>query len=350
MALFSKGKQPQQSMSLEEKCAVLGLLWLNYREEAEQDEVWSQFFSYADLGLPMSYMLAEELAIGPSDVAVTIIDETWDSFCELLSLDARGYYDSLAAMFDLSPQPALQSGDAASVGHDSASNDHGLEGFMGRRDPEPEFERTTEHGLEGFRGRRVPDRERTIEHVMAEFTGGGQHGNGPAATCRNEPNITVTKNAWREIGTQCRTSGLERAQVRLHILPCQCGGRNWGLSFDDGVGEGDVFVSNGSETIVLDPVSAKNARQTYLDTDGRGGGFLFSMSNSKFCECGDDWRPTMAVAAMAVAFGVVSRHVAIANGWFQDNSGYADTSADYGGDYSDSGGGDYDVGFDFGGF
>lgn len=329
MALFSKGKSQLQPATFEEKCALLGEFWLDYREEAQQDESWSAFLDYADVGLPLSHVLDAGYATGASEDGVSFIDETWDRFCEILNLDPQGHYESLEDMFDQSPQPAIEQDNAAPPTRRNDPNDHGLEGFMGWR---------------------VPDRERTIEYVLGESRGSGQNDNGSADVSRNEPDITVTKNAWREIGSQCRTGGMARAQVRLHILPCQCGGHHWGLSLDEEIERDDVLVSNGSATIVLDPVSAKNAQQTYLDTEGRGGSFLFSMTNSNFCECGDYWRPTMAVAAMAVAFGFVTRRVAIANGWLQESEAYGEAPADHGGDYSDSGGSDYDFDFDMGGF
>lgn len=338
MGLFNNNKQMRQHMSFEEKCAVLGEFWLNYREDAEQNEAWSEFFNLNDIGLPLSFTLAEGLVSGATAEAVTFVEQTWELFCEYLDLDSDEFYESLSAMLNDSPRPPLDHKESKPAGRQNNLNDHGLEGFMGGRDVEIQVEPTTKYGIQGFLGRKTTD-------------GGSHYGDERAAATNREPEITVTNFAWREIGALCLANGMRRAQVRLHFLPCQCGGRHWGLNRESHLRSDDVIVSNGSVKLILDPVSAKNARRTELDAEVNGS-FTFSMSDSKFCSCGENWRPTLAVAAMAVTFGVVARNVAIANGWLPGNGAQVESSASNGDDFSDSGGGDYgaDFNLDFGGF
>ena len=338
MGLFKNNKQIRPHMSFEAKCAVLGEFWLNYREGAEQNEAWSEFFNRNDIGLPLSYALAEGLVSGASAEAVIFVEQTWELLCEYLDLDSDEFYESLIAMLNDSPQPPLDHKESKPADRRNNLNDHGLEGFMGRRDVEIQADPMTKYGLEGFLGRNTTD-------------GASHYGNERAAAANREPEITVTNFAWREIGALCLANGMQRAQVRLHVLPCQCGGRHWGLNRESHLRSDDVIVTNGSVKLILDPVSAKNARRTELDAEVTGS-FTFSMSDSKFCSCGENWQPTLAVAAMAITFGVVARNVAIANGWLHGNSGQAESAASNGGNYQDSSGGDYgdDFSFDFGGF
>jgi hypothetical protein len=90
------------------KCLILGTLWLNYREEAKANEDWSSFFSYNDIALPMSYMIAEGFLQPKDKEAVEeIIDETWEIFCEYINIDPDEHYEDIADAFDSSANPIL---------------------------------------------------------------------------------------------------------------------------------------------------------------------------------------------------------------------------------------------------
>jgi len=91
------------------KCLILGTLWLNYREEAAQNEAWSDFFSYNDIGLPLAYMIAEGF-VTPNDDSTgeEIIEETWTLFCEYIDIDPEGEYKDIAEAFGASPNPPLE--------------------------------------------------------------------------------------------------------------------------------------------------------------------------------------------------------------------------------------------------
>ena len=91
-----------------DKCNILGDLWLLYREEAKNNESWEYFFSYNDLALPMSYLIAADL-VEPKDGASDYIDETWDMFCEYIEIDPEGEYATIADAFEASSHPPLES-------------------------------------------------------------------------------------------------------------------------------------------------------------------------------------------------------------------------------------------------
>jgi hypothetical protein len=91
------------------KCLILGSLWLNYREDARENEAWSDFFSYNDIGLPMSYMLSEGFVQPKDKEAVEeMIDETWEIFCDYINIDPNEKYENIGDAFDSSPNPVLE--------------------------------------------------------------------------------------------------------------------------------------------------------------------------------------------------------------------------------------------------
>lgn len=92
-----------------EKCQILGDLWLYYREDAERNELWEEFFFVNDVALPLSYMITANLAIVSGDgEAEKLIDETWTMLCEYLGVDPEGWYTSLMDIFNASPNERME--------------------------------------------------------------------------------------------------------------------------------------------------------------------------------------------------------------------------------------------------
>lgn len=92
------------------KCQILGELWLYYREDANNDEAWGQFFSWADVALPLSYMVWQNLAVlNPDDPSegTQYIEDAWTTFCEMISIDPNSKYTSLGDCWDASPNSPL---------------------------------------------------------------------------------------------------------------------------------------------------------------------------------------------------------------------------------------------------
>jgi hypothetical protein len=73
----------------EKQCDILAELWLNYRD----DENFSDFIEYNDVGMPLSYLSHSKLAIA-TDEGKMMIGETWSVLLESLSLTDTGF-DSL---------------------------------------------------------------------------------------------------------------------------------------------------------------------------------------------------------------------------------------------------------------
>lgn len=91
------------------KCDVLGELWLYYRDESADHEEWAQFFAWADVALPLSYMLWQGLAVLPAtedgSYAENIIEQTWTTFCEMISIDPDAEYAGIDDAWNASPNP-----------------------------------------------------------------------------------------------------------------------------------------------------------------------------------------------------------------------------------------------------
>lgn len=91
-----------------EKCSIIGELWLYYREEAEDNDAWNDFFTINDLALPLAYMIYSGIAIVSGDgSAEEYIDETWEMFCKYIEIDPDGWYQNLEEAFAASPRPPL---------------------------------------------------------------------------------------------------------------------------------------------------------------------------------------------------------------------------------------------------
>jgi hypothetical protein len=69
-------------------CDILGELYANYKDDKE----FSDFIEFNDLGLPLAYMVRENLAV-PSDDGAKYIVETWDLFLKSLNVEDSGFTD-----------------------------------------------------------------------------------------------------------------------------------------------------------------------------------------------------------------------------------------------------------------
>lgn len=94
-----------QATTLDNRCAVLGGLWLFFKDT--ENETWSEFFEWADLGLPLAYMRWQEL-VELKPEAINLIDETWLVFCEMIDIDPEGEYANLSDAFDASPNALVE--------------------------------------------------------------------------------------------------------------------------------------------------------------------------------------------------------------------------------------------------
>lgn len=69
-------------MDFADKTGVIGQLWIEFRN----DEDFSAFMDYNDLGCPMAYMVAEGLIKDLTPVGEEMIQETFKMFLELINV------------------------------------------------------------------------------------------------------------------------------------------------------------------------------------------------------------------------------------------------------------------------
>ena len=80
--------------SFENKSTILAELWMNYREDGQIKD----FIEYNDLGLPLAYLITNEIVI-PTNQADIYINESYDLLVAALEVEDLEY-ESLDEMMD----------------------------------------------------------------------------------------------------------------------------------------------------------------------------------------------------------------------------------------------------------
>jgi hypothetical protein len=70
--------------TFENKITILAELWMNYRD----DEGLQDFLDYNDLGLPLAYLLMNEIVL-PTSQSEIYINETYDLLIASLTVEDR---------------------------------------------------------------------------------------------------------------------------------------------------------------------------------------------------------------------------------------------------------------------
>jgi hypothetical protein len=71
---------------IETQTEILAELWMNYRDE----EYFKDFFVYADLGFPLSYLLTQNVVTRNPETD-KFIGDTWEMFLGLVALEDTGF-------------------------------------------------------------------------------------------------------------------------------------------------------------------------------------------------------------------------------------------------------------------
>ena len=69
-------------MEFADKTGILGQLWIDFRD----DENFSAFMDYNDIGVPMAYYVAEGLVNGLTDLGKQYVEESIDMMFKLLEI------------------------------------------------------------------------------------------------------------------------------------------------------------------------------------------------------------------------------------------------------------------------
>jgi hypothetical protein len=86
-------KEPKEGTTFENKCGILGELWMSYRADPE----FQDFISYNDLGLPLGFLLGEKL-VTATELAKSMVNETFDLLLAALEREDEGF-ESLDDVF-----------------------------------------------------------------------------------------------------------------------------------------------------------------------------------------------------------------------------------------------------------
>lgn len=79
---------------LTNKAEILADLWMNYRD----DEEFTDFVEYNDLGLPLAFALANGIVDNPSNRLEQQINETFELFLAALGIDEDEGFEDLDQM------------------------------------------------------------------------------------------------------------------------------------------------------------------------------------------------------------------------------------------------------------
>lgn len=101
--------------------------------------------------------------------------------------------------------------------------------------------------------------------------------------------ITMTERAQTKMLSLLRERGGEQPELRVFVAGGGCSGYQYGMSIADGRSQGDVVVSQGDLTLLVDPESAplvEGAEIDYIE-DVMQSGFAISNPNapSSGCSC-----------------------------------------------------------------
>jgi len=83
---------------MQNKITILAELWMNYRDDDELQD----FVEYNDIGLPLAYLLMNEIVL-PSDQSAIYINETYDLLIGSLGI-ADKEWESLDEMLGNQPE------------------------------------------------------------------------------------------------------------------------------------------------------------------------------------------------------------------------------------------------------
>ncbi len=85
--------------NLKNKCRILSDLWIYLSDEEKEEDFIEDYdlyelIRYADLSLPLAYLIHHELAIA-NEESVRLIDEVYAILVEFLDLDANEEFETL---------------------------------------------------------------------------------------------------------------------------------------------------------------------------------------------------------------------------------------------------------------
>jgi len=105
--------------------------------------------------------------------------------------------------------------------------------------------------------------------------------------------VTMTARAADKLKEVIAKQGRTDLALRVYVTPGGCSGFSYGMTFAEGVEEGDAVVETDGVKVVVDPMSAMYLKGSEIDfVDAlMGGGFALRNPNAvSSCGCGQSFR------------------------------------------------------------
>src|SRR5881628_3630269 len=112
-------------------------------------------------------------------------------------------------------------------------------------------------------------------------------------TQTDQPVVTMTARAAEKLKEVIEKQGRTDLALRVYVTPGGCSGFSYGMTFAEGIEEGDVAIENEGVRIVVDPMSAMYLKGSEIDfVDAlMGGGFALRNPNAvSTCGCGQSFK------------------------------------------------------------
>lgn len=85
-ALGGKSNKARIETTFGNKCSILAEIWLNYRA----DEDFEDFIEYNDVGLPLAYVLDNEIA-DANEASERFVNETFELLLQRFEIEDEGF-------------------------------------------------------------------------------------------------------------------------------------------------------------------------------------------------------------------------------------------------------------------
>ena len=113
------------------------------------------------------------------------------------------------------------------------------------------------------------------------------------AQAGEQPVVSMTSRAADKLKEIIQEQGRADLALRVYVTPGGCSGFSYGMTFAEGVEEGDAVVNTDGVRIVVDPMSAMYVKGSEIDfVDAlMGGGFALRNPNAtSTCGCGQSFK------------------------------------------------------------
>ena len=108
-----------------------------------------------------------------------------------------------------------------------------------------------------------------------------------------QPLVSMTSRAAGKLKEIIQQQGRDDLALRVYVTPGGCSGFSYGMTFAEGIEEGDAVVDQEGVRVVVDPMSAMYLRGSEIDfVDAlMGGGFALRNPNAvSSCGCGQSFK------------------------------------------------------------